>query len=120
VHQLFTDLKKAYDSVRRETLYNILTEFGIPNKLVRLIKKCLTETYSRVRVGNNLSKMFPIMNGLKHGDDLSPLSHIQVLLPGSFLLESSTCRIQVIIGVLTRLSHKAHASHPTRNSAHIN
>jgi hypothetical protein len=24
VHQLFVDLKKAYDSVRREVLYNIL------------------------------------------------------------------------------------------------
>ena len=38
VHQLFTDFKKAYDSVRREALYNILIEFGIPKKLVRLIK----------------------------------------------------------------------------------
>jgi purine nucleoside phosphorylase len=41
VHQLFVDLKKAYDSVRREVLYNILIEFGIPMKLVRLIKMCL-------------------------------------------------------------------------------
>jgi hypothetical protein len=53
VHQLFIDFKKAYDSVRRETLYNILIEFGIPKKLVRLIQMCLTETYSRVRVGNS-------------------------------------------------------------------
>ena len=42
VHQLFIDFKKAYDSVRREVLYNILIEFGIPKKLVRLIKMCLT------------------------------------------------------------------------------
>ena len=28
VHQLFIDFKKAYDSVRREALYNILIEFG--------------------------------------------------------------------------------------------
>ena len=33
VHQLFIDFKKAYDSVRREVLYNILMEFGIPKKL---------------------------------------------------------------------------------------
>jgi len=73
VHQLYTDFKKAYDSVRREVFYNILIEFGILMKLVRLIKLCLTETYSRVRVGKNLSNMFPIRNGLKQGGALSPL-----------------------------------------------
>jgi hypothetical protein len=57
--------RKTYDSVRKETLYNILIEFVIPMKLVRLIRMCLNETYSRVRVGKNLSDMFPIKNGLK-------------------------------------------------------
>jgi hypothetical protein len=32
VHQLFIDFVKAYDSVRKEVLYNILIEFGIPMK----------------------------------------------------------------------------------------
>jgi hypothetical protein len=41
VHHLFIDFKKAYDSVRREALYNILILFGIPRKLVGLIKMCL-------------------------------------------------------------------------------
>ena len=73
VHQLFIDFKKAYDSVRREVLYNIFIEFGIPKNLVRLIKMSLTETYSRVWVGKNLSDMFSMRNGLKQGDALSPL-----------------------------------------------
>jgi hypothetical protein len=47
VHQLFVDFKKAYDSVKREVLYNILLEFGVPKKLVRLIKFCLNETYTK-------------------------------------------------------------------------
>ena len=51
VHQLFIDFKKAYDSVRREVLYKILIEFGVPKKLIRLMKMCLNETCSRVRVG---------------------------------------------------------------------
>jgi hypothetical protein len=55
LHHLFIDFKKAYDSVRQEVLYNILIEFGIPMKLVRLIKICLNETYSKVRIGKHLS-----------------------------------------------------------------
>ncbi|KAJ4450854.1 hypothetical protein ANN_02285 [Periplaneta americana] len=73
VHQLFIDFKKAYDSVKRKVLYNILIEFGIPKKLVRLIKMCLSETYSRVRIGQFLYDAFPIRCGLKQGDALSPL-----------------------------------------------
>jgi len=65
VHQLFIDFKKAYDSVTREVLYKILIEFGIPRKLVRLIKMSLTETYSRVWVSKNVSDKFCIRNGLK-------------------------------------------------------
>jgi len=68
VHQLFIDLKKAYDLDRREVLYNNLIEYGMPMKLVRQMKMCLNETYGRVRVGKNLSDIFPIRNGLKQGD----------------------------------------------------
>jgi len=50
VHQLFIDFEKAYVSVRMDVLHNTLIEFGIHMKLVRLIKMCLTETYSRIRV----------------------------------------------------------------------
>jgi hypothetical protein len=73
IHQLFIDLQKVYDSMRREVLYNILIEFGIPMKLVRLFKMCSNETYSKVHIGKHLSGSFPIQNGLKQGDTSSPL-----------------------------------------------
>ena len=88
MHQLLIDFKKAYESVRREALYNILIEFGFPKKRFKLIKMCLTETYRRVRVGKNLSEMFPIRNGLKQGDALSPLLF-------NFALEYAIKRVQV-------------------------
>ena len=69
MHQLFIDFKEGYNSVRKEVLYNILIEFGIPMKLVM----CLNETYSTVRIGKNLSGIFPIRNGLKQGDALTPM-----------------------------------------------
>ena len=54
-------------------LHNILCDFGIPMKLVRLIKLCLNATHDRVQVGKHLCDMYPIKNYLKAGDALSPL-----------------------------------------------
>jgi hypothetical protein len=59
--------------MRREVLYNILIEFEIPKKLVRLIKMCSNETYSKLRIGKHLSDSIPVQNGSKQGDALSPL-----------------------------------------------
>ena len=88
MHQLFIDLKKTYDSDRREVWYNILIEFGIPLKLGRLMKMCLNETYTIVWVGKHLSDIFPIKNGLKQGDALSPLILI-------FALQYAIRRVQI-------------------------
>ena len=71
-----------------DVLYNILIKYGIPMILVRLIKMWLTETYSRVRVGKNLSDMFPIRNGLEKGDTHS-------LLLFNFALDYAIRRVQV-------------------------
>jgi hypothetical protein len=58
---------------RREIFNNILIEFGICTKLVRLIKICLNETYSKVHIGKSLADAFCIQNGLKQGDALLPV-----------------------------------------------
>jgi hypothetical protein len=62
-------------------------EFGVPTKLVRLIKICLNETYSKVRIGKHLSDRFPIQNDLRQGDALSPLLF-------NFVLEYATRKVQ--------------------------
>ena len=42
-------------------------------QLEMLLKMCVNETYSRVGVGKRLYGEFPVKNGLKQGDALSPL-----------------------------------------------
>jgi hypothetical protein len=66
------DLRKNGSTMRQyvsysQSLHNILIESGVPMKLVRLIKMCLNETYSKVCIGKHLSDDFPIQNGLKQG-----------------------------------------------------
>ena len=69
-------------------MYSILIKFGIPKKLVRLIKLCLTEMYSRVRVDKNLSDVFNTRNVLKKRDALSTLLF-------NFALDCAIRRVQV-------------------------
>jgi hypothetical protein len=58
-----------------ETLLSLIPKLSnsIRNKEARLIKMCLNETHSKVCTGKHLSERFPIQNGLKQGDALSPL-----------------------------------------------
>jgi hypothetical protein len=69
-------------------LYNIHNEFGIPMKLVMLIKMCLNEIHNTVQVGKNIYNMFPIKNVWKQGDALS-------LLLFNFALEYAIRWVQV-------------------------
>ena len=48
----------------------------------------LTETYSRVREGKNMSERFPVRNGSKQGDALTPMLF-------NFALEYASRRVQV-------------------------
>jgi hypothetical protein len=85
-NHLTCQFKKAYDSIS-SVLYNILKEFGVHTKLVGIIKMCLYESYSKVRIGKYLSDNFHIQNGLKQGEALSPLLF-------NFALEYTISKVQ--------------------------
>ena len=65
VYQLFINLKKELDPLRRGVLCNIVTDFGIPKELVRLIMLCLNEIYTKVC--ECVSCTCTIEDGLKQG-----------------------------------------------------
>lgn len=69
----FVDFKKAYDSIDRQSLFNILEELGLDSKTLRLIKESLTDTVSKVKFMGEISEPFLIKTGVRQGDGLSPL-----------------------------------------------
>jgi hypothetical protein len=86
VHHLFIDFQEDYGSVRKEVMCNILIEFGIHMKLVRLMKICLNETYNNISISNHLYDNFCTQNGLKR-DAVSSLLF-------NFALEYAISKVQ--------------------------
>lgn len=73
------DFKKAYDSIHRESLVNILKEFRFPSKIVNLIGATISQTDIKVMIANTISKLVGVTTGLRQGDTLSPVMFNLVL-----------------------------------------
>jgi len=67
------DFKKAYDSIHRESLINILKEFRFPSKLVNLIGASINQTDIKGKIANKTSQPVRVTTGLRQGDALSPV-----------------------------------------------
>ena len=71
-HVLFVDLVKAFDSVNREMLWKILAKYGLPEKLISVIKKLYTDITIDTKVGKT-KESFASTSGVKQGDNLAPV-----------------------------------------------
>jgi hypothetical protein len=71
LHLFFIDFKQAFDSVNRKEIYEALEDFGIPHKLIRLLKMTLQKAQVKVMIGNQLSKSFDVTYMVRQGDALS-------------------------------------------------
>ena len=68
----FVDLTKAFDTVSREGLWQILCRLGCPPKFLNMILQLHENQQGRIRLNNDLSEPFPIKNGVKQGCVLAP------------------------------------------------
>jgi len=69
---LFIDLEKAYDSVDRPAMWQLLRNYGIPDAMVRFVESLHLNTRATVRSEGTLSPWFEVRNGLKQGCCLAP------------------------------------------------
>ena len=70
---LFVDLKKASDSVPRQSLWKVLEKCGVPPKMLNVVKSFHDGTHAEVRVGSATTKKFEVKNGLLQGCTLAPM-----------------------------------------------
>ena len=113
IYQIFVDFKKAYDSIRRDKLYAIMADFGIPNKLIRLTKATVENSAYYVKVGTIMTDGFKVGTGLQ-GDGLAPnlfnplnaklnpICHLLALLEAHHILHISRIRVNIALGNVVR------------------
>lgn len=70
---LFIDFKKAYDSIHRKSLINIMREFNFPCKLIKLVEISNMDTYIKIKTGSDITEPIPVKSGLKQVDSMSPI-----------------------------------------------
>ena len=75
----FVDFEKAFDSVHRETLWKLLKIYGIPDKLVNMIKAMYRNSKCAVIDGIETSQWFDVKSGVKQGCVMSGLLFLKVM-----------------------------------------
>ena len=68
----FIDLRKAFDSVKRNLLLYKICNYGIDGKFYFSIKALYQNTTASVKLNNYITDWFETPNGVKQGDTLSP------------------------------------------------
>ena len=70
----FIDLTKAYDSVDRTLMWTVLARFGIPPRMLAVIRQFHDGMRACVRLDDGeCSDMFDVEQGLRQGCVLAPL-----------------------------------------------
>ena len=69
----FIDLTKAFDTVSREALWDVLARYGCPPKFIQIIRLFHVDMTGQVLSNGEQSDPFSISNGVKQGCVLAPV-----------------------------------------------
>ena len=75
----FVDFRKAFDSISREVMFEILPLYGIPSILVEAIKSLHNNTSATIISPDGETESFNISAGVLQGDTLAPFLFVVVL-----------------------------------------
>ncbi|XP_029643433.1 secreted RxLR effector protein 78-like [Octopus sinensis] len=68
----FIDLSKTFDRVSRELLWDILAQYGCPDKFIRILKLLHDNMHARVQTDGGSSEPFKVTSGVKQGCIIAP------------------------------------------------
>ena len=74
----FMDLEKAYDTIDRHGMWQMLRVYAIGGNLLKTVKCFYIDSRACVQVGNDVSEWFPVNVGLRQGCVKSPCSLIYI------------------------------------------
>ena len=72
LYQVFIDLTKAFDTVNRSALWQILRKLGCPDKFTNILKSFHDDMKVWVALSGDLSDPISVENGVKQGDIPAP------------------------------------------------
>ena len=75
----FIDYKKAFDIVDRETMWKLLRHYGVPEKIISLIRCTFQDMNCRSAHDGQLSESFEVKTGVRQGCLLSPFLFLLVI-----------------------------------------
>ncbi|VDO74712.1 unnamed protein product [Schistosoma curassoni] len=83
----FIDYEKAFDSVDRTTLWKLLPYYGVPQKIVNIIRNSYDGLNCEIVHGGQLTDSFEVKTGVREGCLLSPFLFLLVI---NWIMKTST------------------------------
>ena len=73
VYCAFVDYSKAFDLINRSSLWLKLINHGINGRILSIIKYMYDHAKSRIKLDNSISNSFACQQGVRQGENLSPM-----------------------------------------------
>ncbi|VDO72770.1 unnamed protein product [Schistosoma margrebowiei] len=83
----FIDYENSFDSVDRTTLWKPLRHYGVPQKIVNIIRNSYDGLHCKIVHGGQLTKSFEVKTGVRQGCLLSPFLFLLVI---DWIMKTST------------------------------
>ena len=85
----FIDYEKAFDSVDRETMWKLLRHYGVPKKIISLIRCIYQDMSCKIAHTGQLSESFEVKTGVRQGCLLTPFLFLLVI---DWIMKTTTRR----------------------------